>query len=303
MIVSSRAPLRIAGEQEFAVPPLPVPAAGTTDLLEIAGAEAVRLFLERAMAVRQGFTLTAENAAAVAEIVRRLDGLPLAIELAAARVRILTPSAMVARLDDRLGLLSAGGRDLPERQRTLRGAIDWSHDLLDVDSRRLFARLSVFQGGGTFATAEAVCGADDAGTPDLDVLAGIELLARAEPRPDPRRPARRRPVRDARDDPRVRGASGWPRRASRSSTRSATATPGRTSSSPRRPRPPSTRRTAASRSTGSRTTTTTSGPASSTRSTPRTASRRRASCGPCSASGTCAATSSRAAPAPTPCSP
>ncbi len=177
MIVSSRAPLRIAGEQEFAVPPLPVPAAGTTDLLEIAGAEAVRLFLERAMAVRQGFTLTAENAVAVAEIVRRLDGLPLAIELAAARVRILTPSAMVARLNDRLGLLSAGGRDLPERQRTLRGAIDWSHELLDVDSRRLFARLSVFQGGGTFATAEAVCGADDAGTPDLDVLAGIEMLA------------------------------------------------------------------------------------------------------------------------------
>ena len=177
MIVSSRAPLRIAGEQEFAVPPLPVPAAGATDLDEIAGAEAVRLFLERAMAVRQGFTLTADNAAAVAEIVRRLDGLPLAIELAAARVRILTPSAMVARLNDRLSLLSAGGRDLPERQRTLRGAIDWSHDLLDSDSRRLFARLSVFQGGGTFATAEAVCGSDDAGTPDLDVLAGLEMLA------------------------------------------------------------------------------------------------------------------------------
>ena len=177
MIVSSRAPLRVAGEQEFAVPPLPVPPAGTTDLLEIAGTEAVRLFLERAMAVRQGFTLTAENASAVAEIVRRLDGLPLAIELAAARVRILTPSAMVTRLNDRLGLLSAGGRDLPERQRTLRGAIDWSHELLDADSRRLFSRLSVFQGGGTFATAEAVCGADDAGTPDLDVLAGIEMLA------------------------------------------------------------------------------------------------------------------------------
>jgi predicted ATPase/class 3 adenylate cyclase len=177
MVVSSRAPLRIAGEQEFAVPPLPVPPVGTTDLLEIAGAEAVRLFLERAMAVRQGFTLTADNALAVAEIVRQLDGLPLAIELAAARVRILTPAAMVTRLNDRLGLLSVGGRDLPERQRTLRGAIDWSHDLLDADSRRLFSRLSVFQGGGTFTTAEAMCGADDAGTPDLDVLAGIEMLA------------------------------------------------------------------------------------------------------------------------------
>jgi predicted ATPase/class 3 adenylate cyclase len=177
MIVSSRAPLRIAGEQEFAVPPLPVPAAGASALDEVARAEGVRLFVERAMAVRQGFTLTADNAGAVAEIVRRLDGLPLAIELAAARVRILTPAAMVTRLNDRLGLLAAGGRDLPERQRTLRGAIDWSHDLLDADSRRLFSRMSVFQGGGTFATAEAVCGSDDAGTPDLDVLAGLEVLA------------------------------------------------------------------------------------------------------------------------------
>jgi len=177
LIVSSRAPLRIAGEQEFGVPPLPVPAGGETDIDAITTAEAVRLFVERAMAVKPGFRVTAENATAVAEIVRRLDGLPLAIELAAARIRILSPAAMVARLGDRMGLLSAGGRDLPERQRTLRGAIAWSHDLLDEECRRLFARLSVFQGGATLETAEAVCGADEAGSPDLDVLARLESLA------------------------------------------------------------------------------------------------------------------------------
>jgi predicted ATPase/class 3 adenylate cyclase len=177
VIVSSRAPLRIAGEQEFAVPPLPVPPASETDPERIADTEAVRLFVERAMAVRPGFTVTAENAAAIAQIVRGLDGLPLAIELAAARVRVLTPSAMVARLGDRMSLLSAGGRDLPERQRTLRGAIAWSHDLLDDECRRLFARLSVFEGGATLETAEAVCGSDADGTPDLDVLARLESLA------------------------------------------------------------------------------------------------------------------------------
>jgi tetratricopeptide (TPR) repeat protein len=129
------------------------------------------------MAVKAGFGVTVENAAAIAEVVRRLDGLPLAIELAAARIRILTPAAMVARLNDRMSLLSAGGRDLPERQRTLRGAIAWSHDLLDADCRRLFARLSVFEGGATFETAEIVCGADESGTPDLDVLGRLESLA------------------------------------------------------------------------------------------------------------------------------
>jgi predicted ATPase len=144
VIASSRAPLRVAGEQEFPVPPLSLPPAGARDLEAVAASEAGRLFAERAMAVRPGFQLTAENAADVAEIVRRLDGLPLAIELAAARVRLLPPHALAGRLHDRLGLLSGGGRDLPERQRTLRGAIDWSHDLLDAGERRLFARLSVF---------------------------------------------------------------------------------------------------------------------------------------------------------------
>src|SRR3954454_6106173 len=157
ILVSSRAPLRVAGEQEFAVPPLGLPAPGVRSLSEIEGAEAVRLFVERATAVRPDFALTPENAADVAEIVRRLDGLPLAIELAAARIRVLAPAAMARRLDDRLSLLSGGGRDLPERQRTLRGAIEWSHELLDADQRRLFARLSSFARGGPVELVEEVC--------------------------------------------------------------------------------------------------------------------------------------------------
>jgi predicted ATPase len=176
VIVSSRAPLRISGEQEFPVPPLSLPPAGVADPEVLLGSEAVRLFVERAMAVRPDFALTTENGAQVAEIVRRLDGLPLAIELAAARVRLLSPAAMAQRLGDRLALLSAGGRDLPERQRTLRGAIDWSHDLLEPNERRLFARLGVFAGGGPIETAESVCGIDG-DTEALDVLGGLERLS------------------------------------------------------------------------------------------------------------------------------
>jgi predicted ATPase/class 3 adenylate cyclase len=176
VIVSSRAPLRISGEQEFPVPPLGLPPAGATRLPDLVASEAVRLFVERAMAVRPEFELTPENGPPIAEIVRRLDGLPLAIELAAARIRLLPPAAIAQRLNDRLGLLSAGGRDLPERQRTLRGAIDWSHDLLDEDDRRLFARLGVFAGGGPLETAESVCGIDVDEGP-LDVFGGLERLA------------------------------------------------------------------------------------------------------------------------------
>jgi len=176
VIVSSRAPLRISGEQEFPVPPLSLPPAGATGVATLLESEAVRLFVERAMAVRPDFSLTPENGMHVAEIVRRLDGLPLAIELAAARIRLLSPAAMAQRLGDRLGLLSAGGRDMPERQRTLRGAIDWSHDLLDADDKTLFARLGVFAGGGPIETADAVCGiaGDDA---PLEVFDGLERLA------------------------------------------------------------------------------------------------------------------------------
>ena len=130
--------------------------------------------------MRPSFAITTENAGDVAEVVRRLDGLPLAIELAAARIGLLSPQAIARRLDDRLSLLSSGGRDLPERQRTLRGAIDWSYELLGPSERRLFARLSVFAGGGPIDLVERVCllpgdaGDDLAGT---DVVGLLERLA------------------------------------------------------------------------------------------------------------------------------
>ena len=181
VIASSRAPLRVAGEQEFPVPPLALPPLGTTDPAVVAGSEAGRLFAERAAAVRPGFRITGENAAAVAEIVRRLDGLPLAIELAAARIRLLSPQAMAQRLDDRLGLLSAGARDATPRQRTLRGAIDWSYDLLDTEERRLFARLGIFAGTGPIGMVDEVCvlpedPGEDGGRP-ADAITLLEHLA------------------------------------------------------------------------------------------------------------------------------
>ena len=173
VLVTSREPLRIRGEREFAIPPLALPDAGESVPLEaLSQYGAVALFLERAVAIRADFALTAENAAAVREICARLDGLPLAIELAAARVRLLTPQAMASRLERRLPLLMSGGRDLPSRQRTLRGAIDWSHELLDEAERHLFRRLSVFVGGWTLDAAESVCDTDG----DLDVLGGLESL-------------------------------------------------------------------------------------------------------------------------------
>jgi predicted ATPase len=159
VLVSSRSVLGVSGEQEYPVPPLGLPdPRNLPPLSQLSQYEAVALFIERARAVKPGFEVTNENAPAVAEICVRLDGLPLAIELAAARVRILTPQAMLARLGDRLGLLSGGSRDLPARQQTLRGAIAWSHDLLDETDRALFACLAVFVGGATLDTMEAVCG-------------------------------------------------------------------------------------------------------------------------------------------------
>jgi class 3 adenylate cyclase len=147
-LVTSRAPLRLSGEQEFGIPPLRVsPAEDTTDIDALAKQEAVALFVDRARAVKPEFELTRENAPHIAAICVRLDGLPLAIELAAARIRLLTPEAILARLEKRLPLLTGGSRDLPARQQTLQQAIAWSHDLLEPPQRRLFARLSVFVGG------------------------------------------------------------------------------------------------------------------------------------------------------------
>ena len=174
ILVTSRAALRVYGEREHPVPPLEVPdPRRLPELAELSQYEAVALFVDRATAVKPDFRLTNDNAAAVAEICYRLDGLPLAIELAAARTRLLTPHAMLARLQHRLDLLASGARDLPARQRTLRGAIAWSYELLEESDRELFRCLSVFVGGASLEAAESVCGQGQGG----DVLYGLESLA------------------------------------------------------------------------------------------------------------------------------
>jgi non-specific serine/threonine protein kinase len=181
VLVTSREPLYLRGEREFPVPPLPLPEAGQRLSPEALTAyAAVALFVARAAEIRPGFRVTAESARAIAEICARLDGLPLAIELAAARVRLLTPEAMLARLEHRLPLLTHGPQDLPARQRTLRDAIAWSYDLLTPCEQVLFRRLAIFVGGCTLDAAEAVARADvgdDRWTlgPD-EVLEGVESL-------------------------------------------------------------------------------------------------------------------------------
>ena len=164
-LVTSRTVLRVSGEHEFPVPTLPVPEAGTdADPATTQQYASVRLFAERAHAAAADFELTSDNAGTVAEICRRLDGLPLAIELAAARIRVLPPQALLARLGDRLGLLTDGARDLPERQRTLRSTLDWSFDLLSPPEQALLARLGVFSGPFDLQAVEAVSG-DSATSP------------------------------------------------------------------------------------------------------------------------------------------
>jgi len=175
VLVTSRTPLRLRREHEYAVPPLSLPdPKSLLDLAHLAHYESVALFVERAEAAKNSFTLNPENAPAVAEICARLDGLPLAIELAAARIKLFPPQALLQRLGSRLKLLTSGARDLPERQRTLRGAIDWSYNLLDEGGQALFARLSVFVGGWSFEAAEAVCTLE-ADLP-IDVIDGIGSL-------------------------------------------------------------------------------------------------------------------------------
>jgi predicted ATPase/class 3 adenylate cyclase len=173
VLATSRIPLHLSDEHEYRVDPLPLPDPARLGELEVLGTcESVMLFVERASAVRRGFRLTEENAATIAGIVERVDGLPLAIELAASRIRALSPQDLLHRLGQRLPVLGGGIRDLPARQRTLRDAIAWSHDLLDADEQRLFARLAVFSAGFTLDSAEAVC------APDLElaVMEGIEAL-------------------------------------------------------------------------------------------------------------------------------
>jgi predicted ATPase/class 3 adenylate cyclase len=173
VLVTSREVLHRYGENEFPVPPLALPdPAHLPEVDALSQFEAVALFIERAMAVKPSFAVTNDNAPAVAEITARLDGLPLAIELAASRVKLLTPQGILDRLDQRLPLLTSRIKDAPERRRTLRGAIEWSYDLLDEDERQLFEHVSVFIGGGTIEGMESVWSLVGA-TNTLDGLASL----------------------------------------------------------------------------------------------------------------------------------
>ena len=175
MLVTSRAALRVHDENEFPLPPLALPDRSALSSVEaLSQSPAIALFVQRAVAVKPGFALTDENASAVTEICTRLDGLPLAIQLAAARVKLLSPSAMRSRLASRLQLLTSGPRDLPARQQTLRQAIDWSYDLLSEPEQKLFRRLSVFAGGFTLEAAESVC--DTKQDLGLDLLDGMASM-------------------------------------------------------------------------------------------------------------------------------
>jgi non-specific serine/threonine protein kinase len=173
ILVTSREALNIYGEREYPVPPLALPSLGQPETLAVLSEyESVALFVQRARAVRPDFAITDDNAQAVTEVCVRLDGLPLAIELAAARVRMFGPQALLGQLEKRFTFLQGGPRGLPDRQRTLRGAIEWSYELLDDVEKTLFARLSVFQGGRTIEAVAAVCSHDLT----IDVLDGLEAL-------------------------------------------------------------------------------------------------------------------------------
>jgi predicted ATPase/class 3 adenylate cyclase len=175
ILATSRIPLGLYGEYEFPVPPLSLPDPDSLPPLEyLTEYEAIRLFVERARAVRPDFSLTEENGPAVVEICERLDGLPLAIELAAARIKLLPPRVLLDRLGNRLKILTGGARNLPERQRTLRNAIEWSYGLLDEGEKMLFGRLGVFSSGATLEAMEAVCDAE--GDLPTDVFEGASSL-------------------------------------------------------------------------------------------------------------------------------
>ncbi|MEO7673073.1 MAG: winged helix-turn-helix domain-containing protein, partial [Pyrinomonadaceae bacterium] len=159
LLVSSRAVLRLSCSREFVVPPLAFPHGSSRAIFEdVRRADSVRLFVDRARAVKPGFELNESNAQIVADICSRLDGLPLAIELAAARIKVIPVRMILDRLDHRLDLLTGGANDLPARQQTMRNAIEWSHELLSGDEQVLFRRLAVFSGGFTFEAAEAIAG-------------------------------------------------------------------------------------------------------------------------------------------------
>jgi predicted ATPase/class 3 adenylate cyclase/Tfp pilus assembly protein PilF len=182
-LVTSREPLRLSMEHEHGVPPLSVPDPNKLTTVEaVSKNDAVSMFVQRAVAVKPGFEVNNQNAPAVAEICYRLDGIPLAIELAAARIKVLPPQAIRERLGSRLRLLTGGARDVPARQRTLRNTIEWSYDLLTAEEKQLFRRMAVFRGGRTLEAADAVCNAYadtlvvSAQGLEIDVLDGISSL-------------------------------------------------------------------------------------------------------------------------------
>jgi predicted ATPase len=195
VLVTSRAALHLRGEKEFPVPPLallpklplsPVWERWPGDEGDLTQYAAVQLFIQRALDIRPNFAVTNQNAPAVAEICARLDGLPLAIELAAARIKLFAPEALLARLDRRMPLLTGGARDLPARQQTIRSTIDWSYNLLSADEQRLFRQLGVFVGGFTLQAADGVLGTEGRGlsdgtmdsalSPQSSVLDGLAAL-------------------------------------------------------------------------------------------------------------------------------
>lgn len=175
VIVTSRAVLHLSGEQEFPVQPLPLPDPAHSQSIEaLSQCEAIKLFVERARAVKPDFEINSENVRVFADLCIRLDGLPLAIELAAARIKLLSPQAMLARLEHRLKLLIGGARDLPARQQTMRATIAWSYDLLDEEGKRLFRRVALFVGGLTLEAAAAV--GNPASEPRIDILESLASL-------------------------------------------------------------------------------------------------------------------------------
>ena len=206
VLVASRTVLRLSGEYELAVPPLPVPPPGPGEPRDYAS---VQLFAARARAEAPGFELTKSNAPVVAEICRRLDGLPLAIELAAARIRLLPPQALLARIGDRMSVLTDGARDLPERQRTLRNTLDWSFGLLSADEQALFIRLGVFVGSFGLPAVMTICG-DAVTEPVIDTLSSLveSSLVKAEPSDDEPRFSMLETIREYALE-RLRGSADW----------------------------------------------------------------------------------------------
>jgi predicted ATPase/DNA-binding CsgD family transcriptional regulator len=172
VLVTSREILRVSGEQVYIVPPLTLPDLKQQNPAGWLETEAMKLFVQRATTAKAGFRVTEKNIGDIAEICVRLDGVPLALELAAARTRLLSPRAIRQRLDQRFSMLTAGVRDAPPRQQTLHDAIEWSYDLLEIDEQKLFARLSIFHGGCTLEAIEEICGTDMV-VDVLDILAAL----------------------------------------------------------------------------------------------------------------------------------